>query len=160
MAAGASMLPFGCTSEAVLDKLDPLYYPPALSGLRGSHIGSYTHAHARAWTKKSDWGPTTDLNEEYDLIVVGGGISGLSAAFFYQQEHGRDKKVLIIDNHDDFGGHAKRNEHTVKGDTRIIFGGAQSLQSPHIYSETSKNLLKDLGVDLDRFKTAYDYDFS
>ncbi len=159
MAAGASMLPFGCTSDAVLDKLDPLYYPPALTGLRGSHLGSYTHAHARAWTGKSDWGPTTELKEEYDLIVVGGGISGLSAAFFYQQEHGRDKKVLILDNHDDFGGHAKRNEHTINGDTRITYGGAQSLQSPHIYSETSKNLLKELGVDLDRFKTAYDYDF-
>ena len=159
MAAGASMLPFGCSSEAVLDKLDPLYYPPALTGLRGSHMGSYTNAHARAWTGKSDWGPTTELKEAYDLIVVGGGISGLSAAFFYQQEYGRDKKVLILDNHDDFGGHAKRNEHTIGDDTRLIFGGSQSLQSPHTFSETSLNLLKELGVDLDRFKTAYDFDF-
>ena len=159
MAAGASMLPFGCSSEAVLDKLDPLYYPPALTGLRGSHMGSYTNAHARAWTGKSDWGPTTELKEAYDLIVVGGGISGLSAAFFYQQEHGRDKKVLILDNHDDFGGHAKRNEHTIGDDTRLIFGGSQSLQSPHTFSETSLKLLKELGVDLDRFKTAYDFDF-
>ncbi len=71
------MLPFGCTSEAVLDILDPLYYPPALTGLRGSHVESYTHAHSRAWAKKSDWGPATELKEEYDLVVVGGGISGL-----------------------------------------------------------------------------------
>ena len=153
------MLPFGCTSEAVLDQLDPSYYPPALTGLRGSHVGSSTHAHSRAWAKKSDWGPTTELKAEYDLIVVGGGISGLSAAFFYQQEHGRDKKVLILDNHDDFGGHAKRNEHTVGDDTRLIFGGSQSLQSPHTYSDISKKLIGDLGVDLDRFKTAYDFDF-
>jgi len=159
MAAGASMVPFGCTSEAVLDKIDPLYYPPALTGLRGSHVGSYTHAHSRAWAEKSDWGPTTALKEEYDLIVVGGGISGLSAAFFYQQEHGRDKKVLILDNHDDFGGHAKRNEHTVGDDTRLTFGGSQSLASPHAYSETSRKLIEELGVDLDRFKTAYDFDF-
>ncbi len=159
MAAGASMVPFGCTSEKVLDKIDPSYYPPALTGLRGSHVESYTDAHSRAWAEKSDWGPTTALKEEYDLIVVGGGISGLSAAFFYQQEHGRDKKVLILDNHDDFGGHAKRNEHTVGDDTRLTFGGSQSLASPHTYSETSRKLIEKLGVDLDRFKTAYDFDF-
>ena len=153
------MLPFGCISEAVLDKLDPLYYPPALTGLRGSHVESYTHAHSRAWAKKSDWGPTTKLKEAYDLIVVGGGISGLSAAFFYQQEHGKDKKVLILDNHDDFGGHAKRNEHTVGDDTRLIYGGSQTLVSPHARSETTLKLFKDLGIDLDRFKTAYDVDF-
>ena len=130
MVAGASMLPFGCTSDAVLEALDPSYYPPALTGLRGSQPGSHSHAHARAWTGKSDWGPTTELNEEYDLIVVGGGLSGLSAAYFYQQAHGRDKKVLILDNHDDFGGHARRNEHTVDGNTRLIFGGSQTLVKP------------------------------
>ncbi|MDP7518480.1 MAG: NAD(P)/FAD-dependent oxidoreductase, partial [Arenicellales bacterium] len=113
VATGASMLPFRATGQAVLDKLNPLYYPPSLTGLRGSHPGSDAHAHARAWTKKSDWGPTAKLNESYDLVVVGGGISGLSAAYFYQQKHGKDKKVLILDNHDDFGGHAKRNEHVI-----------------------------------------------
>jgi spermidine dehydrogenase len=104
MVAGAYMLPFGATSEAVMAALDPLHYPPALTGLRGDHVGSYTHAHSRALAKKSYWGSTTELKEEYDLIVVGAGISGLSAAFFYQQEHGKDKKVLILDNHDDLGG--------------------------------------------------------
>jgi spermidine dehydrogenase len=85
MVGAASMLPFGATSQAVLDTLDPLYYPPALTGLRGNHAGSYTTAHGRALAKKSYWGPTTKLKEEYDLIVVGGGISGLSAAFFYRR---------------------------------------------------------------------------
>ena len=88
MAAGASMLPFGLTSGAILDKLYPMYYPPSLTGLRGSHPGSHTHTHARAWDRKSDWGPTTELKEIYDLVVVGGGISGLAAAYFYQQKHG------------------------------------------------------------------------
>ena len=122
MAAGASMLPFKSTSQAVMAALKPEYYPPALTGLRGSHPGSNEHAHSQALTKKIDWGPTTDLKEEYDLVVVGGGLSGLSAAYFYQQKHGRDKKVLILDNHDDFGGHAKRNEHTIDGFTRISYG--------------------------------------
>ena len=159
MVAGASMLPFKSTSQAVMAALKPEYYPPALTGLRGSHPGSNEHAHSQAWTKQTDWGPTTDLKEEYDLVVVGGGLSGLSAAYFYQQEHGRDKKVLILDNHDDFGGHAKRNEHTIDGDTRLGEGGSESFEYPHEFSETVLNLLKDLGVDMDRFKTAYDTDF-
>ena len=159
MVAGASMLPFKSTSQAVMAALKPEYYPPALTGLRGSHPGSNEHAHSQAWTKQTDWGPTTDLKEEYDLVVVGGGISGLSAAYFYQQEHGRDKKVLILDNHDDFGGHAKRNEHTIDGDTRLGEGGSESFEYPHEFSETVLNLLNDLGVDMDRFKTAYDTDF-
>ncbi len=159
MVAGASMLPFKNTSQAVMAALEPSYYPPALTGLRGSHPGSNEHAHSQAWTKQTDWGSTTDLKEEYDLVVVGGGLSGLSAAYFYQQEHGRDKKVLILDNHDDFGGHAKRNEHTIDGDTRLGEGGSESFEYPHEFSETVLNLLNDLGVDMDRFKTAYDTDF-
>lgn len=159
MAVGSTMLPFGCSSKSVLSKLEPTYYPPALTGLRGNHPGSFDHAHPKAWAGKSDWGPTTILKDEYDLVVVGGGISGLSAAYFYQQVHGKDKKVLILDNHDDFGGHAKRNEHTVGNDTRLIFGGSQSIVSPHARSETTLNLLEEIGVDLDRFKTAYDMDF-
>ena len=131
MVAGASMLPFKNTSQAVMAALKPEYYPPALTGLRGSHPGSEKNAHNRAWTRQTDWGPTTDLKEEYDLVVVGGGLSGLSAAYFYQQEHGRDKKVLILDNHDDFGGHAKRNEHTIDGIPRISYGGSQSLVEPN-----------------------------
>ena len=159
MAAGASMLPFRSTSQAVMAALKPEYYPPALTGLRGSHPGSEKNAHNRAWTRQTDWGPTTDLKEEYDLVVVGGGLSGLSAAYFYQQEHGRDKKVLILDNHDDFGGHAKRNEHTIDGIPRISYGGSQSLVEPNHAHEIVGNLLEDIGVDLDRFKTAYDTDF-
>ncbi len=159
MATGASILPFGCTSDTVLDQLDPLYYPPSLTGLRGSHPGSNTHAHSRAWDKKSDWGPTTELKETYNLVVVGGGISGLAAAYFYQQKHGKDKKILILDNHDDFGGHAKRNEHTVDGQLRLGHGGSQTIVEPKYASEVVLALFKDIGIDLKRFETAYDGDF-
>lgn len=108
MAAGSSMLPYAGTSQATMAALDPSYYPPALTGLRGSHPGSNDHAHSLAWAGRSDWGPISKLAETYDLVVVGGGISGLSAAYFYQKKHGADKKILILDNHDDFGGHAKQ----------------------------------------------------
>jgi spermidine dehydrogenase len=159
MAAGSSMLPFQTPGHAAMAAMGPSYYPPARTGLRGSHPGSNDHAHSRAWNQRSDWGPTTRLGESYDLLVVGGGISGLSAAYFYQQKHGKDKKVLILDNHDDFGGHAKRNEHKINGNTLISYGGSQTLVEPHHADPVVRDLLRDIGVDLERFKTAYDVGF-
>jgi len=158
MVAGASILP-GCMHNSVSNKINPLYYPPSLTGLRGSHPGSNTHAHEIALNKKSDWGPATKLDETYDLVVVGGGISGLSAAYFYQQKHGKNKKVLILDNHDDFGGHAKRNEHKIDGKTLISYGGSQSIVEPKHGSKVVHALLKDIGVEIERFISAYDHDF-
>ena len=159
MATGSVLMPFGCKRDVSLRELDSSYYPPALTGMRGSHPGSNEHAHTRAWTKKSSWGTITKLKETYDLVVVGGGISGLSAAYFYQQRFGRGKKVLILDNHDDFGGHAKRNEHTINGNTRISYGGSQSIVEPNYASKTVLDLFQDIGIDLQRFNTAYNRDF-
>jgi len=89
----------------------PGYYPPALAGMRGSHDGSYDVSHAlrdgRFWQSAVQ---PIDTSETYDLIVVGGGISGLAAAYFYRARAGVSARILILDNHDDFGGHAKRNE--------------------------------------------------
>ena len=153
------MLPYGCISDSVIATLDPSYYPPALTGLRGSHIGSNTHAHDRAWNNKTNWGNTTKLKKIYDLVVVGGGISGLSAAYFYQRKYGKDKKILILDNHDDFGGHAKRNEHTINGKKLLTYGGSQTLVKPLHAGKLIHELFNDIGIDLERFKTAYDTNF-
>ena len=96
------------------------------------------------------------IEETYDLVVVGGGISGLAAAWFYRRAK-PSARILILDNHDDFGGHAKRNEFTLDGRRIIGYGGSQSLQSPNsLYSPVAKGLLRDLGVDITRFETAFE----
>ncbi|MGH9385573.1 MAG: NAD(P)-binding protein [Vicinamibacterales bacterium] len=132
-------------------------YPPALSGLRGSHVGSYETAHELAIGRRSwDVAAAGDTGETYDLVIVGAGLSGLSAAFFYRQAVGRDVKILILDNHDDFGGHAKRNEFTYRGRLFIGYGGTQSIDTPSQFTAEGKKLLADIGVDLPRFYTAFD----
>jgi len=134
-------------------------YPPSRTGLRGSHPGSYEVAHQLARQGRKDWGRVHDAESDvYDLVVVGAGISGLSAAHFYRTEH-PGARILILDNHDDFGGHAKRNEFELDGRTIISYGGSQALEDPGSYSVVTKDLLRDLGVDTKRFETAYDHEF-
>ena len=94
--------------------------------------------------------------ETYDLVVVGAGISGLAAAYFYRKSAGPQARILILDNHDDFGGHAKRNEFEVGGRKLLCYGGTQSIESPSKYSQVAKDLLADLGVDLQKFYQAFD----
>ena len=115
--------PLSWAAEASQFGLDANYYPPALTGLRGSHDGSWETTHARVMG--TTW-PAGTPEEHYDLVVVGGGISGLSAAHFYRKERS-DARILVLDNHDDFGGHAKRNEFTIGDETRIGYGGTESI---------------------------------
>ena len=136
---------------------EPGYYPPSRTGMRGSHEGSWEVAHAmrdgKAWSQ-----PTQDT-ESYDLIVVGAGISGLSAAYFYRQQAGPKVRILILDNHDDFGGHAKRNEFRSGGRLLIGYGGAQTITGPNLYSERAKRLLKELGIEVQKFEKYFDQNF-
>ena len=92
------------------------YYPPAKMGMRGNHDGSFAMAHRmREPESASTLGQPKATGEAYDLVVVGGGISGLAAAHRFRQKFGKNARILILDNHDDFGGHAKRNEFQVGG---------------------------------------------
>jgi len=146
----AAVLP-GCSSPAsppaaavpaAQDR--PGYYPPRLTGLRGSHPGSFEAAHA---LRDGTVPPSpVGVEETYDLVVVGAGISGLSAAHFYREQK-PGARILVLDNHDDFGGHAKRNEFELGGELRLLNGGTLEIDSPRPYGEVADGVLKAIGID-------------
>jgi spermidine dehydrogenase len=126
----------------------PGYNPPALTGLRGSHPGSFEVAHAvRDGTFWETAGKPVDTHETYDLVIVGAGMSGLAAASFYRKRAGTSSRILILDNHDDFGGHAKRNEFRPGGRLLLANGGTVAIESPFPYSPEARGLLTELGID-------------
>jgi spermidine dehydrogenase len=148
---------FGLPQSPFRPEKETNYYPPSLTGMRGSHDGSFEVAHQLRDGKQ--WTSATPDRETYDLIVVGGGISGLSAAYFLRKIAGPKAKVLILENHDDFGGHAKRNEFRAGDRTIVGYGGVQSIDSPARYSKESIGLLNELGIDVERFKKYFDQGF-
>ena len=155
----ASAVPrvFGLSDFASAPEKNPAYYPPALTGLRGNHEGSYPVAHSlRDHTFWDSAAKPENTGETYDLVVVGGGISGLAAAYFFRKHAGANARILILDNHDDFGGHAKRNEFSAGGRLLLSYGGTQSIDTPSQYSKVAKGLITELGIDTQRFYKAYD----
>jgi spermidine dehydrogenase len=148
-------------AAAALDEFAPEkapdYYPPARMGMRGDHDGTFTFAHRLRDGESADsFGDAIKTGETYDLVIVGGGLSGLAAAHFFRKSAGKGARILILDNHDDFGGHAKRNEFRVGGRTLVSFGGTLAIERPAEYSSVAKGLLRELGIDTQRFYKAYD----
>jgi len=148
-------------AAAVLDEFAPEkapdYYPPARMGIRGNHDGTFTFAHRLRDGEGADsFGELVNTGESYDLVVVGGGISGLAAAYFFRKGEGKNARILILDNHDDFGGHAKRNEFRAGGRMVLSYGGTQSIESPGKYSDVAKALIAEIGVKTEKFYKAYD----
>ena len=125
------------------------YYPPTRTGMRGSHPGSFEVAHEMRFGKT--WDDAQETGEEYDLIVVGGGLSGLGAAYYFRKVM-PEARVLVLDNHDDFGGHAKRNEHVVDGRQVIGFGGTAYITGAYTYE--GLELLRDIGLDPEEYQRA------
>jgi spermidine dehydrogenase len=145
----ASRLPdLDAQSAGTFAQDNPGYYPPALTGMRGSHDGSFDVSHrlrdGRFWASA---GPLINTGESYDLVVVGGGISGLAAAYFYRARTHPGARVLILDNHDDFGGHAKRNEFRPAGKLWMANGGTAGIESPFPYSKEALALMLAIGID-------------
>jgi spermidine dehydrogenase len=145
VAIGAPLLGAGTASAQPA----PGNYPPAATGMRGLYPGSFTTAHAlrdHTFWKQAD--KPTDTGERYDLVIVGGGISGLSAALFYRKIAGPNARILILDVLDDFGCHAKRNEFDVNGRKLLGYGGTYAIESPSPYSPIAKSVIAELGIDV------------
>lgn len=151
LAAGTALSPLEAMAQGLLDSsaLPPDYYPPTRQGLRGSHAGSFEIGHTLR--DGGSWQPVDTGEGEYDLVVVGGGISGLAAAYFYRKQNGPDSRILILDNHDDFGGHAKRNEFWHDGKMFLVNGGTLNVEAPSQYSTVAAGLLWELGIDRTRY---------
>ncbi len=131
-------------------------YPPTLTGLRGSQPGVESVAHALR--DGANFSNAALLDEEYDLVVVGGGISGLAAARFYQQRFGADARILILENHDDFGGHARRNEFHQGGKMRLSLGGTHNLEHWE-FSDTVNGLMDELGINVKKMRRQMEFDY-
>jgi spermidine dehydrogenase len=151
------VLPAGLAAHAAGNGSAPAAgdYPPVRTGLRGSHPGAFEVGHALAREGKAFPAPA-DLDETYDLVVVGGGISGLATAYYYRKRYGPDTRILILENHDDFGGHAKRNEFHQGGRMRLSWGGTMNLEYP-LFSDEVNELLGELGVSIDRLLEGYHF---
>ncbi|HTZ71649.1 MAG TPA: FAD/NAD(P)-binding protein, partial [Acetobacteraceae bacterium] len=157
---GGAALAAGIRPATAAPQDSASYYPPALHGLRGSHPGSFEMAHM---LRDGDFwaaaGKPPGVSETYDLVVVGGGISGLAAAYFHRAEN-PNARILILENHDDFGGHAKRNEYMFGNRLSLMNGGTLEIDSPYPYSKVADGLLHTLGIDPPTLeKTCTDEDF-
>lgn len=122
-------------------------YPPVWTGLRGSNDRAFTAAHATR--DGASWGEPAETGEAYDLVVVGAGISGLAAGHFYREQSAPGARILLLDNHDDFGGHARRNEYHLGGRLHLMNGGTAEIDSPRPYSAVADGLLRTLGVNVE-----------
>jgi spermidine dehydrogenase len=148
VAIGASLMP-GCArnGEPIAGATAP-YYPPLATGMRGAHPGSFEAAHAAVQGQR--W-QADRSDEHYDLVVVGAGISGLSAAYIYRRDVDPNASILLLDNHDDFGGHAKRNEFTLDGRTYVGYGGTMLMEASKTYPAVAKQVISEIGIDVDRY---------
>jgi spermidine dehydrogenase len=159
MVIGASLLPRAPESDS-FNRQEPQnqsgYYPPTSTGMRGGHPGSFEAAHSlRDGTFWSSAAEPVNTGEVYDLVIVGAGISGLSAAYFFRERIAKSARVLILENHDDFGGHAKRNEFHLGGKLQLLNGGTLLIDSPTPYSPVADGLLKKLGINPPRFEQKF-----
>ena len=157
MGGAAALSPLHVFGEHTQEELSVGVYPPTLTGLRGNHPGSYDVAHALA---RGGQRPTEfeEIDDVYDLVVVGAGISGLTAAYLFRKGFGPDAKILLLDNHDDFGGHAKRNEFNADGRTLLGVGGSLNLEQAAM-GDAARSLLEEIGVDFTSLRKGIEPDY-
>jgi len=129
-------------------------YPPGRTGYVGSRPQDFAVAHGVRDGKRYDLKATT-VSEQYDYVIVGSGIGGLATANYLRSARPRSR-ILILDNHDDFGGHARRNEFDVDGRFLLGYGGSESLEGVRRrWSRVALDCIASVGVDIDRLERGF-----
>jgi len=135
LASGAALLD-GATPMELLAGKDEF------TGYGG--VGEYAKSNGNTWAvlesghriRDSVYDPLpkdiVETTEAYDCVIVGGGISGIAAALFFQRETSGKKTCLVLENHPIFGGEAKQNEFEVDGKRVVGHQGSAiyQLQKP------------------------------
>lgn len=93
--------------------------------------------------------------QAFNLIVVGGGIAGLSAAYYWMTEVDQHARILIVEQGAQLGGAAVQHTFEVDGRRLVSPGGAQELTFPSSFAPAVKSALSKLGVDVDRFHSCF-----
>ncbi|MDA1312602.1 MAG: FAD-dependent oxidoreductase [Acidobacteria bacterium] len=105
-------------------------------------VGDYRTSHGNSWKVlntahrirdrefSAEELSAEDTAEVFDLVIVGGGMSGLGAALHFQQKRRPRHTCLILDNHAIFGGESKRNEFIVQGQRLMAPQGANEFNVP------------------------------
>jgi spermidine dehydrogenase len=154
-------LALGCDNNRTLPHFQTGYsYHPDLTGLRGQDLASMQLGH-RVRDGEFTQNPTNaiDTGEEYDLVVIGAGLAGLAAAYVYHREKKGRCRILLLDNHDDFGGHARRNTFHYQDTTLIAQGGTFALEDSEDSPPEAIEIFKELGVDPERMAEYRDQQF-
>jgi spermidine dehydrogenase len=129
-------------------------YPPGRTGYVGSRPEDFAVAHGVRDGQRYDL-RSRPVTEHFDFIVIGAGIGGLASAHYLRQRRPK-ARILILDNHDDFGGHARRNEFNVGGRFLLGYGGSESLEGVRRrWSRVARDCVGSIGVDVDRLERAF-----
>jgi spermidine dehydrogenase len=130
-------------------------YPPGRTGYGGSRPEDFAVAHGVRDGKRYDL-RAQPVTERYDFIVIGSGIGGLASAHYLRRAQPK-ARILILDNHDDFGGHARRNEFNVGGRFLLGYGGSESLEGIRTrWSPVARECVASIGVNVDRLERSFD----
>ena len=129
-------------------------YPPARTGYLGSRPQDFAIAHSVRDGQRFAL-DSVPVTEQYDYIVIGSGIGGLASAHYLQAARPK-ARILILDNHDEFGGHARRNEFNVGGRLLLGYGGSESLEGVRRrWSKVARDCIAGIGVDVERLERGF-----
>ena len=145
MVGAGSLMIAGCSGLSSDPPFNPISPTAPHAFIGGDTADSLAACHNFWWERLAR--RAEDTGEIFDLVIVGAGLGGLTAAYYYHQER-PEANILLLDNHADFGGDAQRNEMTVKGQKIIVTQAGDYQWKINPEYRAVKKLWADLGIDL------------